>query len=122
MSRRPLYYFADKLRRSCRQFPALLMLLAFPILFDLVLIHPVNANDFPAKDTVVCDFPFEALHEFMRVFPHAKIGIFITSASAKHQAYYGKASDKGAASFTVSPQATAEGVHCLEHILIYIFS
>ena len=35
------------------------MLLALPIFFDLVLIHPVHADDIPAKDIAVCNFSFE---------------------------------------------------------------
>jgi hypothetical protein len=117
---RPLDYFPDKLGSFACQFSAVLMLLALPILFDLILIHPVHAHDIPAKDTAVCNFPFKPLHEFVRVFPHAKIGKFVPCASAEHQAYYGKTSDKGAARLTVCAQPSAEGVHGLQYFLARI--
>jgi hypothetical protein len=98
------------------------MLLALPILFDLILVHPVHADDIPAKYTAGCNFPFEPFHEFMRVFPHTKIGKFIPCTSAEHQAYYGKTSDERAACLTVGPQPSAEGIHCFQHFLAHIFT
>ena len=58
----------------------------------------------------------------MRIFPHTKIGKFITCASSEHQAYYGKTSDKGAACLTVGPQPSAEGIHRFQHFLAHIFT
>jgi hypothetical protein len=98
------------------------MLLALPILFNLILVHPVHTDDISAKDIAVCNFRFEPLHEFMRVFPHTKIGKFVPCTSAKHQAYYGKTPDEGAACLTVGPQSSAEGIHCFQHILAHIFT
>jgi hypothetical protein len=77
------------------------MLLAFPIFFDLVLVHPVYFDYISAKDIAVCDFSFKSFHEFMGIFPHPKIGTFVACASSEHQAYHGKASDKRAAGFAV---------------------
>ncbi len=121
-SRSPLDYFPDKLRSFARQFPAVLMFFAFPIFFDLILVHPVYVDYIPAADGAVCNFPFEPLHEFMRVFPHPKIGEFLPRASSEHQTYHCKTSDEGAASFTVRPQPSTEGIHCFQHILIHIYT
>jgi hypothetical protein len=98
------------------------MLLAFPIFFDLVLVHPVYVDYIPAKDIAVCDFCSEPFHKFVRIFPHTKIGTFVACASSEHQAYHCKTSDKGAAGLTVRAQSSAEGIHCFQHIFIYIFA
>jgi hypothetical protein len=121
-SRRTLDYFSDKLRSFACQCPAVLMFLALPIFFYLILVHPVHTDDIFAKNTAVCNLPFKPFHEFMRVFPHAKIGKFIPRASAEHQADYGETSDEGAASFTVCPESSTKGIHCFQHILIYVFT
>jgi hypothetical protein len=119
---RPLDDFSDNLRSSARQFSAVLVLLTLPILFDLIRVHPVHADDIPAEDAAICNFPFKPLHKFMRVFPHAKIGGLIPLVSAEHQAYYCKTANESAASFTVGSQPATEGIHCFKHILAYIFT
>jgi hypothetical protein len=118
-SRSPLDDFSDNLRSSARQFSAVLVLLTLPILLDLIRIYPVHANDIPAENTAICNFPFKPLHKFMRVFPHAKISGLISLVSAEHQAYYCKAANESAASFTVGSQPSAEGVHRFQDIVIY---
>jgi hypothetical protein len=118
LSLRTFYEFPDEAGCLADQSFAFEELFSLPVLLYLSRVCPVHLNDVAAEHAARGDFLSKAFQEFPGKLPHVHVRLFPDFVPPKKQSNSCKTSYDSTANFPVASQSTAEGVQCLEQIVI----